>query len=440
MDLFSYANQEMEKRSAPLAVRMRPRNFDEFIGHEAVVGKNKFLRKMIDSDQIPSMILFGPPGTGKTTLAQMVAFTTDSHFKKLNAVSAGIGDIRKIVEEAKEQMQFYRKRTIVFIDEIHRFNKSQQDALLPYVEDGRLILIGATTENPYFEVNLPLLSRVRIVKLSPLALSDLIAILHQALADEERGLGLFHLTLDEETLASIAEISGGDARVALNILEQSAALAAGSNGCVNKEILKEIVGEKLQSYDKAGDNHYDTVSAFIKSMRGSDPDAALHYLARMLVAGENLNFIARRVVICATEDVGNADPQALVVAMAAAEAVRFLGMPEARIPLAQAVTYIASAPKSNAAYLGVNAAMEDVRKINCGQIPAHLRDANYKGAASLGHGAEYIYPHDVDGHFAPQQYLPDALKGRTYYRPAENGKEKEFKERLEAYWGKKDIK
>lgn len=438
MDLFSYANQETEKRSAPLAVRMRPRNFDEFIGHKAVVGKNKFLRKMIDSDQIPSMILFGPPGTGKTTLAQMVAFTTDSQFKKLNAVSAGIGDIRKIVEEAKEQMQFYRKRTIVFIDEIHRFNKSQQDALLPYVEDGRLILIGATTENPYFEVNLPLLSRVRIVKLSPLTPSDLIAILRQALADEERGLGLFHLNLDEDILASIAEISGGDARVALNILEQSASLAAGSNGCVSKEILKEIVGEKLQSYDKSGDNHYDTVSAFIKSMRGSDPDAALHYLARMLVAGENLNFIARRVVICAAEDVGNADPQALVVAMAAAEAVRFLGMPEARIPLAQAVTYIASAPKSNAAYLGVNAAMEDVRKINCGQIPAHLRDANYKGAASLGHGAEYIYPHDADGHFAPQQYLPDALKGRTYYRPAENGKEKEFKERLETYWGKKD--
>lgn len=438
MDLFSYANQETEKRSAPLAVRMRPRNFDEFIGHKAVVGKNKFLRKMIDSDQIPSMILFGPPGTGKTTLAQMVAFTTDSQFKKLNAVSAGIGDIRKIVEEAKEQMQFYRKRTIVFIDEIHRFNKSQQDALLPYVEDGRLILIGATTENPYFEVNLPLLSRVRIVKLSPLTPSDLIAILRQALADEERGLGLFHLNLDEDILASIAEISGGDARVALNILEQSASLAVGSNGCVNKEILKEIVGEKLQSYDKSGDNHYDTVSAFIKSMRGSDPDAALHYLARMLVAGENLNFIARRVVICATEDVGNADPQALVVAIAAAEAVRFLGMPEARIPLAQAVTYIASAPKSNAAYLGVNAAMEDVRKINCGQIPAHLRDANYKGAASLGHGAEYIYPHDADGHFAPQQYLPDALKGRTYYRPSENGKEKEFKERLETYWGKKD--
>lgn len=439
MDLFSYANQEEEKRAAPLAVRMRPRNFDEFIGHKDAVGKNKFLRKMIDSDQIPSMILFGPPGTGKTTLAQMVAFTTDSHFKKLNAVSAGIGDIRKIVEEAKEQMQFYRKRTIVFIDEIHRFNKSQQDALLPYVEDGRLILIGATTENPYFEVNLPLLSRVRIVKLSPLDRSDLIAILNQALADEERGLGLFRLTLDEDILASIAEISGGDARVALNILEQSAALAADS-GRVTKEILKEIVGEKLQSYDKTGDNHYDTVSAFIKSMRGSDPDAALHYLARMLVAGENLNFVARRVVICASEDVGNADPQALVVAMAAAEAVRFLGMPEARIPLAQAVTYVASAPKSNAAYLGVNAAMEDVRQKNCGQIPAHLRDSSYKGAKKLGHGANYVYPHEFEGHFAPQQYLPDALKGRTYYRPTENGKEKEFKERLDAYWGNKDAR
>lgn len=436
MDLFSYANEAKPNQNAPLAVRMRPRNFDEFVGHVDVVGKSKFLRKMIDSDQIPSMILFGPPGTGKTTLAQMVALTTGSHFEKLNAVSAGIADIRKIVEEAKERRKFYQKRTIVFIDEIHRFNKGQQDVLLPYVEDGRLILIGATTENPYFEVNLPLLSRVRIVKLSLLTMEELIWILRQALLDEERGLGAVRLVCGDENLASIAEIAGGDARVALNILEQSAALLGSAGGEINEEVIREIVGEKLQSYDKSGDNHYDTTSAFIKSMRGSNPDAALHYLARMLVAGENLNFIARRVAICAAEDVGNADPQALVLAMAAVQAVQFIGMPEARIPLAQAVTYVASAPKSNAAYLAIDAAMADVRYKDCGQVPLHLRDAHYKGAAKLGHGKGYIYPHDYAGHFVRQDYLPETLRDRTYYQPTENGKERDLKERLKQYWGK----
>lgn len=436
MDLFSYANEEKNAQGAPLAVRMRPRNFDEFIGHEDSVGQNKFLRKMIDRDQIPSMILFGPPGTGKTTLAQMIAAITRSQFERLNAVSAGIGDIRKIADAAKERLQLYQNRTILFIDEIHRFNKGQQDALLPHVEDGRLILIGATTENPYFEVNLPLLSRVRIVKLSLLTTEELIKILEQALADEERGLGLFRLTCSAPVLNAIAEVAGGDARVALNILEQSAAMLSGG-GEITEDVLREIVGERLQSYDKAGDNHYDVVSAFIKSMRGSDPDAALHYLARMLVAGEHLNFIARRVAICAAEDVGNADPQALILAMAAVQAVQFLGMPEARIPLAQAVTYVAAAPKSNAAYAGIDAAMQDVRHKNCGQVPPHLRDASYKGAAKLGHGRDYLYPHSYEANFVKQQYLPEELNGASYYLPTGNGKEKELKERLRHCWKQK---
>ena len=433
MDLFTYLTEKNNKSNSPLAVRMRPRNFDEFIGHEETVGQTRFLRKMIDSDTIPSMIIFGPPGTGKTTLAQMIATTTNSHFEKLNAVSAGIADIRKIVEAAKERLQFYQKRTIVFIDEIHRFNKGQQDVLLPYVEDGRLILIGATTENPYFEVNLPLLSRVRIVRLTLLTNEEIVLILKQALTDTERGLGLFHLTCSEEILYTIAAVGSGDARVSLNILEQASAMLP-SGGEIDEGILKEIIGEKLQTYDKSGDNHYDTTSAFIKSMRGSDPDAALHYLARMLVAGENLNFIARRIAICAAEDVGNADPQALVVAMAAVQAVQFLGMPEARIPLAQAVTYVAAAPKSNAAYMAIDAAMNDVKSKNCGQVPLHLRDAHYKGAAKLGHGTEYLYPHNYKNNFTKQQYLPNEIKNSRYYIPTENGNEKTIKTRLQQCW------
>lgn len=433
MDLFATAEKNDSKKYEPLAQRMRPRNFDEFIGQEEAVGKGKYLRKMIEKDQLPSMILYGPPGTGKTTLAQMVASLTNSNFKKLNAVSAGIGDIRKIVDEAAEARRFYQKRTIVFIDEIHRFNKSQQDVLLPYVEDGRLILIGATTENPFFEVNHALLSRVRIVRLKSLSDRDLMRMLKQAMEDKERGLGSRNLNITDESVEAIAQLSGGDGRMALNLLEQAAAMIE-DGGEINIELLHTILGERIQTYDKKGDNHYDTVSAFIKSMRGSDPDAAIHYLARMLAAGEDLNFIARRVAICAAEDVGNADPFALVVAMAAVQAVQFVGMPEARIPLAEAVTYVASAPKSNAAYMAIDAALADVRHRNCGPVPEHLRDAHYKGAAKLGHGINYKYAHDFPYHFVKQQYLPNNLKGTTYYHPTANGREVRIGEYLKACW------
>ena len=435
-DLFSAAEDDSTVFE-PLAERMRPRNADEFVGQEDVLGPGTYLRRMLEADKVPSMILFGPPGTGKTTLARMIAGTTDSEFKRLNAVAAGIADIRRIVDEAKDARHLYHRRTIIFIDEIHRFNKSQQDVLLPYVEDGRLILIGATTENPFFEVNHALLSRVRIVKLSPLDDNAVAKIVRHALTDEERGLGQKKLTMQDDIALAIAGLSGGDARIALNLLEEAAELAAADGGEITLATLEAIVGERVQKYDKKGDNHYDIVSAFIKSMRGSDPDAAIHYLARMIAGGEDLEFIARRVAICAAEDVGNADPMALVVAMAAVDAVRFVGWPEARIPLAQAVTYIASAPKSNAAYLSIDRALADVRGSAAGPVPMHLRDAHYKGAAKLGHGIEYIYPHDFPGHFTPQQYLPDKSKNSHYYEPTENGRERYIRDYLHHCWPKR---
>ncbi len=421
----------------PLARRMRPRNFDEFIGQQEAVGRGHFLRRMIEMDQIPSIIFYGPPGTGKTTLAQMIAQMTDSRFEKLNAVAAGINDIRRIVKEADEARRYYQRRTIVFIDEIHRFNKSQQDVLLPYVEDGRLILIGATTENPFFEVNHALLSRVRIVRLYQLTDGQLVAILKQALHDEERGLGGQAIEVSDEVLLAMAQMAGGDARMALNLLEGAAAMLPLSGGEITLPMLEEITGERVQRYDKQGDNHYDTASAFIKSMRGSDPDAALHYLARMLAAGEDVKFIARRVVICAAEDVGNADPQALILANAAAQAVQFVGMPEARIILAEAVTYVASAPKSNAAYLGIDKALADVRTKDCGQVPAFLRDSHYKGAAKLGHGQGYIYPHDYPHHFKEQAYLPEKIRTARYYEPTDNGAEAKIHAYLRECWPKR---
>ena len=441
MDLFAAAAQSPNStgsgsaaRFAPLAQRMRPRNFNEFVGQQEAVGGGRFLRRMMEKDQISSMIFYGPPGTGKTTLAQMIASMTGSEFRKLNAVAAGIGDIRQIVKEADDARKFYQKRTIVFIDEIHRFNKSQQDVLLPYVEDGRLILIGATTENPFFEVNHALLSRVRIVRLYQLTDGQLVKILRQALTDKERGLGNQPITVSDEVILGMAQMAGGDARMALNILEGTASMLPLTGGEITLDMVQEILGQRVQRYDKTGDNHYDTVSAFIKSMRGSDPDAALHYLARMLAAGEDVKFIARRIVICASEDVGNADPMALVVAMNAANAVQFVGMPEAQITLGQAVTYVASAPKSNAACEGIFAAMRDVKQKNCGAVPLHLRDAHYKGAEKLGHGTEYIYPHDYPGHFTEQAYLPKEIQSAHYYQPSDNGQEKRIGDYLHRCW------
>ncbi|MDF2501730.1 MAG: rarA [Anaerosporomusa subterranea] len=430
MDLFSHAATAEASRNAPLADRMRPRDFHEFLGQNAVIASGKFLRRMIEADTVPSVILFGPPGTGKTTLALLIAGKTGAHFEKLNAVTAGIADIRKVVEASRERLTLYRKATILFIDEIHRFNKTQQDALLPHVENGTVTLIGATTENPYFEVNAPLLSRARVIRLELLSAEDVIAVLRQALTDRERGLGALELTWQDDALSLIASVAGGDARVALNLLEQTA-MSLGQSQNLTPDAVELVAGDVIQRYDKQGDNHYDIASAFIKSMRGSDPDAALHYLARMLAAGEDVKFIARRIVICSAEDIGNADPQALVVASAAAQAVQFVGMPEASLILAQAVTYLASAPKSNASTLAIGQALADVRSKDCGPPPAHLRDAHYKGASALGHGKGYLYPHDFPGAWVKQQYLPDKLLEVEYYHPTDQGYEATIKKRME---------
>ncbi len=416
---------------APLAMRMRPVTLAEFVGQADLIAPGRFLRRMIDADTVPSMILFGPPGTGKTTLAHIIARETNAQFEQINAVSSGVADLRRVIDAAQKRLRLQRQRTILFIDEIHRFSKSQQDVLLPYVENGTVILIGATTENPYFEVNSPLLSRTRVFRLLPLGRDDVVAILKAALVDKERGLGNFGLACDDAVLAAVADVTNGDARVALNLLEQAAAMLPPDGPReITFELLRSIAGERIIGYDKKGDTHYDVASAFIKSMRGSDPDAALHYLARMLVAGEDVKFIARRIVICAAEDVGNADPQALLVATAAMHAVQFVGMPEARIPLAQAVVYIAAAPKSNAAYAAVDQAIADVREKNVGRVPVHLRDASYKGATQWGHGRDYKYPHSFPGAWVPQQYLPDEIKDALYYRPNDRGFEAEIARRL----------
>lgn len=438
MDLFADLTSPKPGFHEPLALRMRPRSLDEFVGQADLVGEGRFLRRVIQADTVPSLLFFGPPGTGKTTLANIVAHTTGAHFEEMNAVSAGVADIRKAVEKARERQFASGRGTILFIDEIHRFNKSQQDALLPHVENGTLVLIGATTENPYFEVNSPLLSRMRVLRLQALSRDEVIGILRRALTDEARGLGKRRIVADDAVLGLISDRAGGDARSALNLLEQMARLSGGEEPMtLTRELVETVATEKLQSYDKKGDNHYDVTSAFIKSMRGSDPDAALHYLARMIEGGEDPRFIARRIVICAAEDVGNADPVALMTAVAAMQAAELVGWPEARIPLAQAVVYIATAPKSNASYMAIDAAQSDVREKNCGPVPPHLRDSHYRGASLLGHGKGYKYPHDYPENYTPQQYLPDELKGAVYYKPTANGREKDIQARQAARQHKK---
>lgn len=430
MDLF--ASRERKQGEEPLAARMRPRTLAEFAGQEHIVGPGRLLRRAIEADRLGSLIFYGPPGTGKTTLAKIIASTTSSRFVQLNAVTSGIAEIRQVLGEAKEQRDFYGKKTIFFIDEIHRFNRSQQDALLPAVESGLVTLIGATTENPFFEVNTPLLSRSRLFRLESLKSQDIEKVLQQALEDRERGLGLLNVELELKAREHLVNMADGDARTALNALELAALTTEPTAGkrVITHEIAAESIQRKILQYDKTGDNHYDTVSAFIKSMRGSDPDAAVWWLAKMLQAGEDPRFVARRMVILAAEDVGLADPQGLVIANAAAAAVEFVGMPEAQIPLAQAAIYLATAPKSNAAYLAINAANRDVKNIGQAKVPVHLRDGSYRGAEKLGHGKGYLYPHDYPGHWVEQQYLPDALVGRTYYQPSEEGYEARIRDRI----------
>ena len=416
MDLFDSVNDD--KNFQPLAERMRPKTLRDFAGQAAVL--NGALGKMISQGQTPSLIFFGAPGTGKTTLAKIIANVTASNFVKVNAALSGVTELRNLVKEAEDQRKFYRRRTILFVDEIHRFNKAQQDFLLPYVEDGRLTLIGATTENPFFEVNAALLSRVKIVRLEKLSPDDVKKILRRAIDSEYK-----NFPVEELALEIIADFADGDARIALNLLEQIAFTEK-----ISVETLRELLGEKIRRYDKGGDVHYDTASAFIKSMRGSDPDAAIFYLAKMIDGGEDLKFIARRIVICAAEDVGNADPQALILANAAAQAAQFVGLPEARIILAQAVTYIATAPKSNAAYLAIDKALADVKNSD-DEIPKHLRDTSYKGAKTFGNGIGYKYPHDFPNHFVRQQYLPDKKISSKYYEPTDRGFESTIRERLD---------
>jgi putative ATPase len=419
----------------PLAARMRPRTLDEFVGQEHILGEGNLLRRAIERDELTSVIFWGPPGCGKSTLAGIIANTSKSYFENFSAVISGIADVRKAVERAAERKKAYGQKTILFVDEIHRFNKAQQDAFLPHVEAGTVVLIGATTENPYFEVNSPLISRSRIFRFEPLANDSIRKIIEQALADKERGLGDIKTKIDPDALEHIVDLANGDARSALNSLEMSVMTTPpDSDGVrhVTVDIAEEAVQQRVLSYDKSGDNHYDTISAFIKSMRGSDPDAAVYWMARMLYAGEDPKFIARRIVIQAAEDVGNADPMALVVANAAAQAVMFVGMPEAQIPLAQAAIYLACAPKSNASYVAINRAMKDVAERQPPPVPMYLRDSSYPGAKKLGHGKGYKYPHDHPGGHVEQDYVPQDTKSQPYYVPSDRGHEAKFKKRLEA--------
>lgn len=431
MDLFEYA-RSMKKNEAPLASRIRPRTLEEMVGQQHIIGKDKLLYRAIRADKLSSLIFYGPPGTGKTTLAKVIANTTSAQFKQINATVAGKKDMEAVVKEAQEYLGMYGKRTILFVDEIHRFNKGQQDYLLPFVEDGTLILIGATTENPYFEVNSALLSRSVIFELKPLEKEDIYQLLMRAIADKERGMGSYDAVLDEDAARFLADISGGDARAALNALELGVLTTdMGADGKIHitLEAASECIQKRPVYYDRDGDNHYDTISAFIKSMRGSDPDAAVFYLAKMLYAGEDIRFIARRIMICAAEDVGNADPQALQVASAAAQAVERVGMPESQLILAEAAIYVACAPKSNACTTAIFDALEAVKQVKT-TVPGHLQDSHYGGAGKLGHGLGYEYAHDFPKHFSKQRYLPEELGDRRFYHPSDQGKETEIAQRL----------
>ena len=429
MDLFDYMRETTKEKESPLASRLRPTTLDEVVGQQHIIGKDKLLYRAIKADKLSSVTFYGPPGTGKTTLAKVIANTTSAEFTQINATVAGKKDMEEVVNKAKELKGMYQKRTILFIDEIHRFNKGQQDYLLPFVEDGTIILIGATTENPYFEVNGALLSRSSVFELCPLSQEEVETLILRAVQDEKKGMGSYHAVIEEDALHFLADLAGGDARSALNAVELGILTTPRSeDGMIHitLDVASECIQKRVVRYDKTGDNHYDTISAFIKSMRGSDPDAAVYYLAKMLYAGEDIKFIARRIMICASEDVGNADPMALNVAVSAAQAVERIGMPEAQIILSQAVLYVATAPKSNSACNAVFAAMDNVKKYKT-TVPVHLQDAHYKGSAKLGHGIGYKYAHDYPNHYVKQQYLPDEIKDAVFYEASDNGYEQTIK-------------
>lgn len=438
MDLFDFMRNENMEKDSPLASRLRPTTLDEVVGQEHIIGKDKLLYRAIKADKLSSIIFYGPPGTGKTTLAKVIANTTSAEFTQINATVAGKKDMEEVVEKAKQTMGMYGRKTILFVDEIHRFNKGQQDYLLPFVEDGTLILIGATTENPYFEVNGALISRSIVFELKPLSTENIKQLILRAVNDKEKGMGAFNARIDDDAADFLAEISNGDARTALNAIELGILTTDKSeDGTIHitMEVAEQCIQKRAIRYDKSGDNHYDTVSAFIKSMRGSDPDAALYYLAKMLYAGESVEFIARRIMISAAEDVGMADPNALTVAVSAANAVHQIGMPEAKIILAEAVVYMATAPKSNASYMGLEKAMSAVQNTKISGIPIHLMDAHYKGAAKLGHGDGYKYAHDYENHYVNQQYLPDELVNEVFYNPGDLGYEVKVKEHFKKIKG-----
>ena len=442
MDLFDYMREQNKETSGPLASRMRPTTLDEVVGQQHIVGKDKLLYRAIKADKLSSIIFYGPPGTGKTTLAKVIAHTTSAEFMQINATSAGKKDMEEVVEQAKANQGMYQKKTILFIDEIHRFNKGQQDYLLPFVEDGTIILIGATTENPYFEVNGALLSRSVIFELKKLSADDIKTLIKRALTDKEKGMGAYDAQIDDDALDFLADVSNGDARAALTAIELGVLTTdRAEDGIIHItiDVASECIQKRVISYDKKGDNHYDTISAFIKSMRGSDPDAAVYYLARRLYAGEDVKFIARRIMILASEDIGNADPMAMVLASSAAAAVERVGMPEAQIILSQAVTYMACAPKSNAAYNAISEAMRVVKETKTPPVPAHLQDAHYGAAEKLGHGVGYKYAHDYPNHYVKQQYLPDGLTDQVFYRPSDIGYEAKIQEYFKKIHSGSDV-